>query len=167
MRRIAAAIFASRPGSASSELTSAGTPPHVCLGDEHRCARIGEVTCVLRLVVGRGMRIGDEDGRRPRGRELVDRPTGARKGKVGRCKRSAEVVRERQQPVAVPPHATAQQREVSLSGEMENERPIVRERIDDDLIDGSRALAPAVDQEQRSLERQLEPPPGVIARDRS
>ena len=49
---------------------------------------------------------------------------------------------------------------------MENERPIVRERIDDDLIDGSGTLAPAVDQEQWALERQLEAPPGVIARDR-
>ena len=118
-------------------------------------------------MVARSVRIGNENRRRPRGRELVDRPACARKGEVGCCKRSAEVVCVRQQPVAVPPYATAQQPEVSLSGEMENERPLVRERIDDDLVDGSGALAPAVDQEQRSLERQLEPAPGISARDRS
>ena len=148
-------------------MTRAGTPRTIRLGDEHRGSRRREVTRVLRLVVARCVRIGNENRRRPRGRELVDRPAGPREGEVGRGKRGAEVVCERQQPVAVPPHATAQQREVSLSGEMENERPIVRERIDDDLIDGSGALAPAVDQEQRSLERQLEPPPSVIAGDRS
>ena len=78
--------------------------------------------------------IGNEDGRRPRGRELVHEPP-AREGKIGGRERGAEVVRERQQPVAVPPHATAKQREVALSGEMENERPVVRERLDDELVE--------------------------------
>ena len=117
-------------------------------------------------MIGRGVRIRHEDRRRPRSRQLVDRSAGAREREVGGRERSAEVVRERQQPVAVSPHAAAERLEVALAGEMEDERPFVRERVDDDLVERSRTLAPAVDHEQRPLERKLESATCLVTRNR-
>ena len=81
--RIASLILRRRSGSSSSSSTRAGTRCELLLAHDDRPAALLEVNGVEELVVGRRMRVRDEDRRRPGGGQLPDRATRSRDREVG------------------------------------------------------------------------------------
>ena len=69
------------------------------LSDDDRSSTLLEVAGVQRLVVGRRVRVRDEDRGCPGRGELPDRAARARDGQIGDRERVAEVVRRREQDV--------------------------------------------------------------------
>ena len=73
--------------------------------DDDRATPAREVLRIRRLVIGGGVRIGNEDGRRSGGRELPDRPARTRDREVGRRESGAEPVGRGDEHIVVSMHA--------------------------------------------------------------
>ena len=95
--------------------------------DEDCATRALEVAGVLRLVVRRRVRVGDEERRLAGGGDLPDRAAGPRDDEIGRGERRAELVREVEQPVLGPRRARGKLGVVALAGQMQD-RPARRRR---------------------------------------
>ena len=151
MPSIAVRIAASRPGSASSDATSAGTDRDLGVRHDDRATAALEVARVQRLVVGGRVGIRHEDRRRPGGGELPDRPSGPRDGDVGGREDVAEVVGLRHQQVVRPVHAGGERGVVALAGDVQHGRALVAPGADRHLVERRRAGERAEDGDDRRI----------------
>src|SRR5262245_11725959 len=101
---------------------------------------------VLGLMVGRRVRIWNEE-RRPAGRrDLPDGATGPCHDEVRGGEGSAEVVREGEQAVLPALDTALQPRIVAFAGKVKDGGPGAPERLERGLVQPLRALAPAEDE---------------------
>ncbi len=151
----------SRSRSASSPSTSSGHATELGLRNHHRAAAALEVPRVQRLVVRSRVRVGDEDGRRPCGRELPHRPAGARDGQVRRGERRAELVRRLHEHVVLSVDTVAQALVVALAGDVEHSGAGVAVRRHGEVVQAARAGERAEDRDHRPGRGQAEAPPAL------
>ncbi len=85
-------------------------------------AALLEVDGVEELVVGRRMRVRDEDRRRPGSGQLPDRSTGSRDREIRRRERLAKPLHARKQHVVAPRHLGPQVRKVAVAGDVQDGR---------------------------------------------
>ncbi len=128
------------------------------VANHDRRARGRHPVGVLGLVVGRGVRVGDED-RGPAGRrDLEDRSAGARDHEVAGRERVRERVEVLQHRVAVPVADTrAHLREVARAGDVQNVHARVDERLGRNRVQRPGAEAAAEHQHAGRGGRHAEP----------
>src|SRR5204863_9032119 len=93
-------------------------------------------------------------------------PARACESEIRGSKGRAEVVRVRKQAVGGTRDPAAQPLEVPLARQVQDSRAIGTEGRDRELVEACGTLAAPEDEQDVSLERQLEQPPRVVARNR-
>ena len=102
------------------------------------------------------MRVGHEDRRCARRRELPDRAAGPRDREIGRGKRLPEPLRRRQQHVVRPADSRSESREVPLAGDVQDSRAAFSVRVHGEFVEGLRACEPAEHGDHGAVRRQAE-----------
>ena len=103
LRRLRHGASALRSAQQGGDLAGQPRTVELAVRDDHGGARLRHVARVARLMVGRGLRVGNQDGGQPGRRELEHRPAGARRREIGRDKRIGERLDVRVQVVVGRP----------------------------------------------------------------
>ena len=110
------------------------------------------------------MRVRNEDGGRPRGRELPDGPTRPRDREIRRCQGRPEVLGRGHEHVVVAPHARPYGLVVALARHVQDRRASFAESLDRELVQRLRACEAAEDCEHRTVGRQPEERAALLLR---
>src|SRR5207247_10329448 len=140
-----------------------GNARELLFPDHDGASSLPEESRVQRLVVGGGVRVGDEDRRRPGRGELPYRAARARESEVGDREGFTEMVGGREQHVVRTLHARAQRCVVTLPGDMENGRPLLRVGRHRELVERGRTSEAAEDREDGLVAREAEASPALVS----